>query len=122
MVLGALMLINTRMPGGSVSLGTALAVTLPFALITVFLLRLVIKARQTKVATGAAGMVGEIGRAETPLAPEGKIYVHGELWQAVSSQEVRPGTLVRVKSMDGMTLEVEPVSASQPEASSPQPQ
>ena len=122
MVLGALMLINTRLPGASVTLATALSVALPFALITVFLLRLVIRARQAKVSTGEAGMVGELGRAETPLDPEGKVLVHGELWQAVSSEPVPPGSWVRVKSLDGMTMHVEPVSRPQPAATAPGPQ
>lgn len=110
MVLGALMLINTRLPGGSIALTTALAVAIPFALITVFLLRLVIRARHAKVATGTSGMVGEVGRAETAIAPQGKVYVHGELWNAVSSVPISAGAMIRVKSIDGMTLEIEPVS------------
>lgn len=110
MVLGALMLINTRLPGGSIALSTALSVALPFALITVFLLRLVIRARGAKVATGISGMVGELGRAETAISPEGKVYVHGELWDACSSQPIPAGAAIRVKSLTGMTLTVEPVS------------
>jgi membrane-bound serine protease (ClpP class) len=110
MVLGALMLINTRLPGGSIALTTALAVAVPFALITIFLLRLVIRARQLKVATGTAGMVGELGRAETALAPQGKVYVHGELWDATSVEPVPAGAAIRVKALDGMMLKVEPVS------------
>lgn len=123
MVLGALMLINTRLPGGSITLATALSVTLPFALITVFLLRLVVRSRHLKIATGAAGMVGEIGRAETALAPEGKVYVYGELWDAVSSEPVPAGKPVRVRALDGMKLLVEPVStqrsATEPTAQQP---
>jgi membrane-bound serine protease (ClpP class) len=114
MVLGALMLINTRLPGGSVSLPTALSVALPFGLITIFLLRLVIRARHGKVTTGDLGMIGEIGRVETALSPSGKIYVHGELWEAVSPTPVSPGGLVRVRSVEGLTLQVDPVSNSRP--------
>ncbi len=67
MVLGALMLINTRLPGGTVALPTALSVALPFALITVFLLRLVVRARRVKATTGVIGMIGEMGRVQTAL-------------------------------------------------------
>jgi membrane-bound serine protease (ClpP class) len=112
MVLGALMLINTRLPGGSVSLPTALSVALPFALITIFLLRLVIRARHGKVTTGEAGMIGEIGRVEHFAGSRGKIYVHGELWEAVSTKAVSRGDMVRVRAVDGLTLYVEPVSNS----------
>lgn len=116
MILGALMLINTRLPGGSVTLPVAIAVALPFGGITVFLLRLVVRARLGKVSTGETGMVGEIGRVEVALAgestpagaPKGKVFVHGELWEAVSSENIPVGATVRVKSVDGLTLEVEP--------------
>jgi len=114
MVLGALMLINTRLPGGSVALPTALSVALPFALITVFLLRLVIRARHVKVTTGDIGLIGEIGRVERVLAPRGRITVHGELWEAVSREPVSSGDFVRVRAVEGLTLQVEPVPNSQP--------
>ena len=110
MVLGALMLINTRLPGASITLWTALSVTLPLALITVFLLRLVLRTHQLQVATGSAGLIGEVGMVEQPLAPRGKIIVHGELWDATSAAPAQPGGLVRVTGVDGMTLRVEPVA------------
>jgi membrane-bound ClpP family serine protease len=59
-------------------------------------------------------MIGEIGRVESVLAPRGKITVHGELWEAVSREPVSPGDLVRVRSVEGLTLQVEPVSSSHP--------
>ena len=112
MVLGALMLINTKLPGGGISLATALSVALPFGAITVFLLRLVLRAQRSKSVTGDVGMIGEIGRAESALSPEGKIFVHGELWEAVCSAPVQPGTPVRVKAVEGLKLRVEPLSDS----------
>jgi membrane-bound serine protease (ClpP class) len=108
MVLGALMLINTRLPGGTVSLMTALSVAIPFALITLFLLRLVLRSRSFKLASGTSGMIGELGTVETDLAPVGKVLVHGELWNAYTSAgKVPKENLVRVKRMDGLKLEVE---------------
>ncbi|OFV90701.1 MAG: hypothetical protein A3H28_11325 [Acidobacteria bacterium RIFCSPLOWO2_02_FULL_61_28] len=111
MVLGALMLINTRLPGAQITLVTALSVAFPFGLITVFLLRLVIRARHLKVATGEMALIGEIGQVESALAPHGKVYVHGELWDAISPEPVPPGGLIRVKSLEGLTLQVEPVNS-----------
>jgi membrane-bound serine protease (ClpP class) len=119
MVLGALMLINTRLPGGRIALATALSVAVPFALITILLLRLVIRASSAKVSTGIVGMVGEVGRAETAVSPQGKVYVHGELWDAVSEEPVQPGAAIRVKSVDGMVLEVEPVIHATPGSATP---
>lgn len=107
MVLGALLLINGP-PEVRIHLATALGVALPFALITLFLVSLVVKARQNKVLTGASGMIDEIGEARTPLSPNGEVLVHGEYWKAVSSVPVEAGARVRVRAVKGLMLEVEP--------------
>ncbi|HXN49713.1 MAG TPA: nodulation protein NfeD, partial [Bryobacteraceae bacterium] len=91
MVLGALMLVESPAPELRIHLATALAVVLPFALVTSFLLTLAVRARRAKVQTGAAGMVDEIGFAYTALAPAGKVFIHGEYWNAVSSAPVEAG-------------------------------
>jgi membrane-bound serine protease (ClpP class) len=108
MVLGALLLVNGP-PEIRIHLATALGVALPFALITLFLMSLVVKARRNKVVTGASGMIDEIGEARTPLTPEGKVLVHGEYWSAISSTPVEAGARVRVTAVKGLMLEVEPV-------------
>jgi len=66
-------------------------------------------AQSARVRTGAAGMVGERGRAVTDLAPSGKVYVHSEYWNAVSDEHVASGTEVEVESVAGMLLRVRPV-------------
>ena len=109
MILGALLLVDAPIPEMRVRLVTALAVSVPIGLITVFLVGLVIKARRSKVVTGQQGLIGEIGVAQSALQPEGKVFVHGEIWDAVSSANVAPGQRVQVKRIDGLRLEVEPV-------------
>ena len=109
MILGALLLVDAPIPEMRVRLVTALAVSVPIGLITVFLVGLVIKARRSKVVTGSQGLIGEIGVAQSALQPEGKVFVHGELWDAVSSTNVAPGARVLVKRIDGLRLSVEPV-------------
>ncbi len=111
MVLGALMLVQSPAPELRIHLATALAVVLPFALVTSFLLTLAVRARRAKVQTGAAGMVDEIGVAYTALAPAGKVFIHGEYWSAVSSAPVEAGARVKVKSVERLALKVEPVSS-----------
>src|SRR5207237_5512576 len=88
---------------------TALAVTIPFGIITVFLMTLALRARRLKVSTGREGMVGEIGVARTQLAPAGKVFVHGEIWDATSRAPVSSGQQIVVRHVDGLRLEVEPV-------------
>lgn len=106
MVLGSLLLINGP-PELRIRLSTALAVSVPFALITMFLVSLAIQARRQKVVTGGA-LAGEIGQARTALAPAGKVFLRGEYWDAVSSAPVEEGGEVRVVAIDGMKLRVEP--------------
>ena len=67
-----------------------------------------LKARANKVVTGAQGLVGEIGIAQTPLSPHGKVFVHGEIWDATSSLNVQAGQPVVVRTLDGLRLRVDP--------------
>ena len=116
MVLGALLLVNGP-PEVRIHLSTALGVALPFALITLFLVSIVVRARRNKVITGAEGMIDEIGVAQTALAPEGKVMVRGEYWDAVSPTPVEPGSQVRVKAMKGMKLYVDRIAQAPARAS-----
>ena len=114
MLLGAMFLIRSPLTAGGVSVGVALAATIPFAFITVFLMRLVLKSRKWKSATGKEELLGEEGVATTPLpvGGEGMIRIHGELWRAIAQDPVQEGTRVRVLRVNGLKLEVEPVAQS----------
>jgi membrane-bound serine protease (ClpP class) len=107
MVLGAVMLVNSPFPEMRVHWSTAIALALPFSAITVLLLSLAIRARRNKVATGKEGMIGETGAAITDLAPEGKVFVHGEYWNAVAARPLPAGSRIRVIDIDKLTLTVE---------------
>jgi membrane-bound serine protease (ClpP class) len=108
MIFGALFLVDGPIPEMRVHLFTALIVSVPIGLITVFLMTLVLRARRNRVVTGREGMIGEIGVARTQLEPTGKVFVHGELWNAVARTTVPPGARVRVSAVDGLQLIVEP--------------
>jgi membrane-bound serine protease (ClpP class) len=112
MLLGAMFLIRSPLTAGGVSLGVALAVTLPFAVLTVFLMRLVLRSRSWKNQTGREEMIGAQGTVvtELPVGAEGMIRIHGELWRAISNQPVPEGKPVRVVKIDGLKLYVEPVT------------
>jgi membrane-bound serine protease (ClpP class) len=114
LTLGALLLVDAPIPEMRVHLITALSVSIPLGIITAFLMSIALKARRNKVVTGAQGLVGEIGIAQTALAPQGKVFVHGELWDAISSANLPAGERVVVRSLDGLELQVEPAPAWQP--------
>jgi membrane-bound serine protease (ClpP class) len=110
LTLGGLLLVDSPIPEMRVHLLTALAVSIPLGLITAFLMTMAVKARRNKVVTGVEGLLGETGVAQTALSPGGKIFVHGELWDAVSSANVPVGQSVVVRRVDGLLLQVEPVA------------
>src|SRR5438270_2276149 len=116
LTLGGLLLVDSPIPEMRVHLLTALAVSIPFGLITAFLMTIAVKARRNKVVTGAQGLVGQTGIAQTELSPQGKVFVHGELWDAVASTALPVGQLVMVRRIDGLTLEVDPLVATPPPA------
>jgi len=108
LVLGSLLLVDAPIPEMRVKLSTALAVSVPLGIITVFLMTIAIRARRSKVVTGVEGLIGAVAVAQTALAPVGKVFVHGEIWDAVSSASVAPGERVRVRKVEGLELSVEP--------------
>jgi len=69
-----------------------------------------LKARRNKVVTGAQGLIGETGVARTPLCPQGKVFVHGELWNAIAPSALPMGQTIVVRRVDGLMLHVEPVT------------
>ena len=117
MVLGALFLIDSPLTGMGVSLGAALGVAIPCALIIIFLMRLVLRSRTWKQSTGKEELIGEVGEVTEAVEPPevGMVFVHGELWRAAArgGEEIPKGARVRVKKVAGLTLEVELVKTPQ---------
>jgi membrane-bound serine protease (ClpP class) len=109
LVIGALTLVDGPIPELRVHLATALSAGLAFGLITVFLLRLALRARRSKVRTGGDAMIGQIAVVTQPLAPSGQVMVNGELWQAESATPAALGEQVRVRGLRDLTLLVERV-------------
>ena len=104
-------------PGAGRDLRPPLLVVLPgsltLAAFCFIATRVAIKARQAPLATGVEGLRGEIGVVEQALAPEGTVFVHGELWKAMaaSSGPVPAGARVRVVRVRNLIVDVEPVDA-----------
>ena len=117
LTLGGLLLVDAPIPEMRVHLVTALAISVPLGLITAFLMTIALQARRNKVVTGEQGLVGETGVAQTNLSPQGKVFVHGELWDAIASSSLAPGQLVVVRGVDGLILQVEPLAAVPPRPS-----
>src|SRR5947209_4968712 len=114
MFLGAVFLIRSPLTAGGVSLGVALSATLPFGVLAVVLMKLVLRSRKWKTATGKEELIGCQGTvtAELKAGEEGMVRVHGELWRAESSQPVPEGKTVRISKVEGLKLYVEPVEVA----------
>jgi membrane-bound serine protease (ClpP class) len=118
LTLGALLLVDGPIPEMRVRLWTALGVSIPLGIITIFLMTIALRAHRNKVITGEQGLVGEIGVARTELNPEGKVFVHGELWDAHSSSPISSGDSVVVERVSGMLLDVRPAHVREPASAS----
>lgn len=124
MLLGAFMLIRSPITGAGVSLGVALGVTAPAALITIFLMRLVLRSREWKQSTGTEQLVGASAEATEAFAPlagqtapsaspafQGMVRLRGELWRAVAPVAIPAGAQVRVVRVAGLTVHVTPAES-----------
>ena len=109
--LGALLLVDGPIPEMRVKWLTALGLSIPLGAITIFLMSIALKARQNKVVTGEQGLIGEVGVVRAPLTPVGKVFVHGELWDAIGPH-VDIGQPVIVRGVHDLTLEVEPANVA----------
>jgi membrane-bound serine protease (ClpP class) len=113
LTLGGLLLVDAPIPEMRVHLLTALAVSIPLGIITVFLMSIALKARANKVVTGVQGLIGEIGLTQSDLSPQGKVFIHGELWDAISSANLPAGQPVVVRQVKGLQLAVDPAPYAQ---------
>jgi len=117
--LGSIMLFDTAEPYYKLSLSLVVGVTAFTALFFILGLGLAIRVQRKKPTTGTEGLIGETGVVTMPLAPEGTVKVHGEIWKAVSEQNIEAGTRVRVKAVEGMMVTVEQVQEPVPGTQEP---
>jgi membrane-bound serine protease (ClpP class) len=108
LLLGSLMLFKGTGPGMKLSLTVLLPTLILVSGFFVFVAGLVFRAQISKPRTGGAGLVGEIGIVKNALTPEGKVFVHGELWKAKAQKEIGENVKVRVVKVENLMLEVEP--------------
>jgi membrane-bound serine protease (ClpP class) len=110
-LLGSLMLFDTANPLFKLSLSVVIPVTAITALFFAFLLRLAYKAHRRKPVTGIEELIGLRGFAKTDIdSRKGMVMVHGELWQAVSDEEIKKDEEVVVEDVKGLTLKVRRLS------------
>ncbi len=112
LVVGSVMLIDAPIPEMRVPLYLVLPVSVVIAGLISLVVWLAARAHRARVGTGREGLAGMVGVVTDALAPEGKVFVHGEIWDAVSNAGPIPkDAKVRVVRVDELTLTVEPAAA-----------
>ncbi|KAA3612699.1 MAG: nodulation protein NfeD [Calditrichaeota bacterium] len=113
MILGSLMLFespeNIMTPAVEISLSLVITFSLITAVVFLWAVSLALQARHRKVSTGTEGLIGEKGIARSDISTGGQAWVHGEIWSACADQEISQGTAIRVVSVEGLKMKVEPV-------------
>ncbi len=111
LLFGTLMLFE----GGPGRVGLSVGVWVPtlvlVSLVFVGAIVLAVKAQRTKRLTGPEGLLGEVGLARSDLLPEGRVFVHGEIWNARSADgsAIPAGARVKVVRVEGLRVLVEAV-------------
>jgi membrane-bound serine protease (ClpP class) len=108
MTFGSLMLIKSEAEFFQLSWAVIIPVIITTAGMSLLIVGMGVRAMRTSPQTGSEGLIGSIGIAKTALHPDGKLTIHGELWDAVSDAPMEPGTSAKVLRVEGLTLYVTP--------------
>ncbi len=110
LVLGYTLLFKSTDPAVRVSWDVIASLVAFSVLVGGLLFTMIIRTHRSAVTTGTEGLLQEKGVARSDIAPTGKVFIHGELWNAISDNEIAAGTAIRVVDVDGMTVRVEPAA------------
>jgi membrane-bound serine protease (ClpP class) len=116
-VFGAIIMFDTDVPGFGISVAFVLGVAVVFAALVIWLLGYLLKLRRRGAVSGQASIVGGVGTVLDDFVDSGKVWLEGEAWQARSDVPVKKDQEVVVRTMEGLVLVVEPVTATKDDAS-----
>jgi membrane-bound serine protease (ClpP class) len=108
-VIGSVMLLDNDVPGFSIAWPLIAAMAFIGALVLLAIVSFAVRSRRRPVVSGAEGMLHAVAEATEDFDTHGLVRVQGELWNAVSREPVRAGQKLRIRKVDGLTVEVEPV-------------
>jgi membrane-bound serine protease (ClpP class) len=106
LTLGSMMLVDAPIPEMRIAVRVLWTVIGMITLTMAFLVTLVVTLHRKKPVTGVQGLLQEVGTAQSNIDPEGQVFIHGEIWKAVSSDPIEKGERVKIVSIDGLTLHV----------------
>ncbi len=106
LTLGSLMLFDSSASYMRVSLSVIVPTVVLVSSVFVLAIYLVVKAQRSRPTTGNEGLLNLIGEAHTDIGEQGRVFVHGEYWNACSDSPIPRGARIRVERVDGMLLTV----------------
>jgi membrane-bound serine protease (ClpP class) len=109
LLLGSVMLFRSPEEYMRVSLSVVIPAVLVSAAFFIFAISKAINARLKKPTTGMEGLIGEVGIVSMPIAPEGKVSIHGEFWNAISEENIEKGEKVQVVGVTQLKLKVKKI-------------
>lgn len=109
MVAGSIMLFKSPHAFMRVSIPVLAAFTVATLAIAIFLVSLAARAQKRRAVTGAEGMRGERGKVQSWSGDHGKVFIHGEIWDAHGPEGFTEGTEIEVIDTEGMKLKVKKV-------------
>jgi len=109
LVMGSLLLYNSSEPAMRISLQVLVPTVTMISLFFIGVISLVVRAQLRKKHTGKEGMEGAEGVSMTEVHEQGKVLIKGEYWNAASERRIEKGKHIRVKSVEGLTLNVEEI-------------
>jgi membrane-bound serine protease (ClpP class) len=117
-VIGSVILMDTDVPGFGIDISVIVTFAIISALVFIVVVGMAIKARRRPVVSGLEQLVGAEATVLADFDGQGKVSIHSETWQALSSAPVRKGQAVKVAGIEGLTLRVEPLDTSTQEEES----
>ncbi|MDH3549883.1 MAG: nodulation protein NfeD [Gammaproteobacteria bacterium] len=116
-VFGAIIMFDSGVPGFGISYAFVIGLGLGFAVLLIWLLGYLLKLRRRGAVTGKGSIVGGTAIAMEDFEGDGKVWLEGEAWHARSRGAVTKDEQLIVTRLDGLTLDVEPVTKPEAPAS-----
>lgn len=108
-VFGAIMMFDSGIPGFGISIVFVVLFAAAIGISLLWIVSYALRLRQRGAVSGRGSIVGGTGTAMEDFTGEGRVWLEGEAWHAVSQEPVRKDQEVFVRAMDGLTLRVEPL-------------
>jgi membrane-bound serine protease (ClpP class) len=110
LLLGSLLLFSRDIPYLQISLWAIAGVIVVTSIFFLIVITKVIQVHKRKPVSGKEGIIGEKGIAKSDIDKNGGIvFVHGEIWKAISNEKIKKGEEIIVKKIDGLKLIVEKI-------------